>query len=224
MRLFLGIWFSLCCFAADAQPWPAKPVRMVVAYPPGGGIDILARQLADKLASRKLSQLRQRISLLNGLSPLSIEQSCAYIDHRLRVAGYSGGPLFDHGAINVIAQFTEGIPRNINNFCFGALSLGCALGQRVIGLSVVEEVISDLDITKHVTEVASVAPLDYGTAAAAGNGNFAPFPPQASEPGSTLTPAEAKAYMQQLAVQLRDWKRNLDRTELLRHGIRVRHH
>jgi tripartite-type tricarboxylate transporter receptor subunit TctC len=50
MRLFLGIWFSLCCFAADAQPWPAKPVRMVVAYPPGGGIDILARQLADKLA------------------------------------------------------------------------------------------------------------------------------------------------------------------------------
>jgi len=51
MRLFLGIWFSLCCFAADAQPWPAKPVRMVVAYPPGGGIDILARQLADKLAA-----------------------------------------------------------------------------------------------------------------------------------------------------------------------------
>ena len=51
MRLFLGIWFSLCCFAADAQPWPAKPVRIVVAYPPGGGIDILARQLADKLVA-----------------------------------------------------------------------------------------------------------------------------------------------------------------------------
>jgi tripartite-type tricarboxylate transporter receptor subunit TctC len=41
----------LACFAAtaQAQSWPAKPVRMVVAYPPGGGIDILARQLADKL-------------------------------------------------------------------------------------------------------------------------------------------------------------------------------
>jgi tripartite-type tricarboxylate transporter receptor subunit TctC len=51
MKLFLGIWFSLCCFAADAQPWPLKPVRMVVAYPPGGGIDILARQLAEKLAT-----------------------------------------------------------------------------------------------------------------------------------------------------------------------------
>jgi len=200
---------------SDFETPRAKLLQIILAGQP---------ELADKLASRKLSQLRQRISLLNGLSPLSIEQSRAYIDHRLRVAGYSGGPLFDHGAINVIAQFTEGIPRNINNFCFGALSLGCALGQRVIGLSVVEEVISDLDITKHVTEVASVPPLDYETAAAAGNGNFAPFPPQASEPGSTLTPAEAKAYMQQLAVQLRDWKRNVDRTELLRHGIRVRHH
>src|SRR5437016_9637074 len=51
MKLFLGICFSLGCFASDAQPWPVKPVRMVVAYPPGGGIDILARQLADKLAT-----------------------------------------------------------------------------------------------------------------------------------------------------------------------------
>src|SRR5438034_11597501 len=50
MKLILGSLLSLCCFAADARPWPAKPVRIVVAYPPGGGIDILARQLADKLA------------------------------------------------------------------------------------------------------------------------------------------------------------------------------
>jgi tripartite-type tricarboxylate transporter receptor subunit TctC len=50
MKLILGSLLSLCCFAADAQSWPAKPVRIVVAYPPGGGIDILARQLADKLA------------------------------------------------------------------------------------------------------------------------------------------------------------------------------
>jgi tripartite-type tricarboxylate transporter receptor subunit TctC len=41
----------LCCFAcaAQAQPWPAKPVRIVVAYPPGGGIDVMARQIAERL-------------------------------------------------------------------------------------------------------------------------------------------------------------------------------
>jgi tripartite-type tricarboxylate transporter receptor subunit TctC len=35
--------------AAAAQSWPARPVRIVVAYPPGGGIDILGRQLAERL-------------------------------------------------------------------------------------------------------------------------------------------------------------------------------
>ena len=41
----------LACFtaAAQAQTWPAKPVRIVVAYPPGGGIDVMARQIADRL-------------------------------------------------------------------------------------------------------------------------------------------------------------------------------
>jgi len=44
-----GVLFSLFALSAGAQGWPAKPVRIVVAYPPGGGIDVLGRQLADKL-------------------------------------------------------------------------------------------------------------------------------------------------------------------------------
>ena len=47
MRSFLSIVLCLCCFAAHA--WPTKPVRLVVAYPPGGGIDVMARQIAEKL-------------------------------------------------------------------------------------------------------------------------------------------------------------------------------
>jgi tripartite-type tricarboxylate transporter receptor subunit TctC len=46
VKLLPGLLLSLACFAAHA--WPTKPVRIVVAYPPGGGIDVLARQLADK--------------------------------------------------------------------------------------------------------------------------------------------------------------------------------
>src|SRR5882762_1352839 len=35
--------------AAHAQVYPAKPIRMIVAYPPGGGTDIVGRTLAQKL-------------------------------------------------------------------------------------------------------------------------------------------------------------------------------
>ena len=50
MRFFLSILLCFSCFAAQA--WPDKPVRIVVAYPPGGGIDVMARQIAEKLTSR----------------------------------------------------------------------------------------------------------------------------------------------------------------------------
>lgn len=44
----LAFCFSL---GASAQPWPSKPVRIVVAYPAGGVSDVVARALADKLTS-----------------------------------------------------------------------------------------------------------------------------------------------------------------------------
>src|ERR1700728_1505205 len=43
-------------------------------------------ELADKLASRHLAQLRQRISLVSSLKPLSEEETRNYVQHRLRVA------------------------------------------------------------------------------------------------------------------------------------------
>jgi tripartite-type tricarboxylate transporter receptor subunit TctC len=51
MRLLSTLFLLLLAGAAAAQSWPAKPVHIVVAYPPGGGIDIMARQLADKLSA-----------------------------------------------------------------------------------------------------------------------------------------------------------------------------
>lgn len=38
--------------SALAQAWPSKPVKIVVPYPPGGGVDGLARPIAERLTQR----------------------------------------------------------------------------------------------------------------------------------------------------------------------------
>src|SRR5882762_4581062 len=50
---FTGLFFAvLVSTSVIAQDFPAKPVRVVVPFPPGGGADALARLLGPQLASR----------------------------------------------------------------------------------------------------------------------------------------------------------------------------
>src|ERR687891_2429880 len=51
MRFIVLAFAAALSLPLFAQSWPAKPVRIVVAYPPGGGIDVMARQLAERLGS-----------------------------------------------------------------------------------------------------------------------------------------------------------------------------
>jgi tripartite-type tricarboxylate transporter receptor subunit TctC len=43
--------------AADADTYPSKPIRFVVAFPPGGGTDLVARTIAPRLAERLAQQV-----------------------------------------------------------------------------------------------------------------------------------------------------------------------
>ena len=45
--LLAGVFFSLTAFAQD---WPSKPVRWIVPYPPGGGTDVIARIVQNRMS------------------------------------------------------------------------------------------------------------------------------------------------------------------------------
>ena len=49
LAFLLGITFLLNAFAQE--PWPARPVRFILPFPPGGGTDILGRMIAERLSA-----------------------------------------------------------------------------------------------------------------------------------------------------------------------------
>ena len=46
MRAFLATLLALVSSLAGAQSYPAKPIHAVVAFPPGGPVDIAVRVIA----------------------------------------------------------------------------------------------------------------------------------------------------------------------------------
>ncbi|PZP97953.1 MAG: LacI family transcriptional regulator [Variovorax paradoxus] len=51
-RTLAAAALTLASVAAQAQAWPAKPVKLVVSYPPGGTLDAVARIIATPLSQR----------------------------------------------------------------------------------------------------------------------------------------------------------------------------
>ena len=78
-------------------------------------------QLDDYLESPELVQLKQRIALKARLDRLGMEDTKAYIRHRLNVAGAEERELFSEAALKAVAQVSDGVPRVINQICDNAL-------------------------------------------------------------------------------------------------------
>jgi type II secretory pathway predicted ATPase ExeA len=103
-------------------------------------------ELARRLKNPHLAQLSQRIAVLTGLKRLPASETFQYIHHRLEIAGYDGPEVFTSGSVALIAKVSQGIPRNINNICFNAMSLACAMGSKRIGPQIVQEALNDLSL------------------------------------------------------------------------------
>ncbi len=82
-------------------------------------------QFRRALASPDLDQLRQRVLASYHLGPLNEEETRAYIEYRLKAAGWSGSnPSFEAGAFAAVYRHTGGVPRRINRLCSRVLLYG----------------------------------------------------------------------------------------------------
>jgi tripartite-type tricarboxylate transporter receptor subunit TctC len=52
MKFALAASLAVACIAASAQAWPTRPVKVIIPFPPGGTLDAVGRQLAQKLSEQ----------------------------------------------------------------------------------------------------------------------------------------------------------------------------
>lgn len=105
-------------------------------------------ELRETMASPGLMQLRQRISVSCHLHALSRDETLAYILHRMKVAGNPEAVLFTDDAIDLIYQFSRGIPRLVNIICDFLMLAAFADETRTITAEMTQEVAHDLDFER----------------------------------------------------------------------------
>ena len=71
-------------------------------------------ELDEKLAARKIRQLRERITHSLYLPPLPLDDIHAYLNFRIRASGYTGPELFSRKVAKAIERYSHGLIRRIN--------------------------------------------------------------------------------------------------------------
>ncbi|PKO88753.1 MAG: ATPase [Betaproteobacteria bacterium HGW-Betaproteobacteria-12] len=96
------------------------------------------------LQSPHMMQFRQRVIAACHIGPLDVEETRAYIEHRLKCAGSSGQPVINAGAHEAIFKASSGIPRRINSVCDRLLLFGFLSGKKDFDEADVEEVAREI--------------------------------------------------------------------------------
>ena len=111
-------------------------------------------ELDQKLDSQDLRQLKQRIALRCKLEPLSLQETGRYISQRLWLAGArdNSRAIFGESAIELVYQYSRGIPRLVNNICEAALVASFALKSSVVLPELIEEVATDFCLSNPVLQ------------------------------------------------------------------------
>jgi len=101
-------------------------------------------ELDDLLADPRLRQVRDRVIHRFELLPLPAEEARAYIDHRLRSAGWQGARLFSSTALARLIKASDGRARRINLLADKALLAAYAQGDRSVEMRHVKSAMQEL--------------------------------------------------------------------------------
>jgi len=112
-----------------------KVLRIILAGQP---------ELNDKLNSKELVQLTQRVRLRFHLSALSAPDTSSYIDHRLEVAGSQGRRIFAENTYNVIFKYTGGVPRLVNTLCDTSMMAAFGRDSEIVAMEDLQSAIREL--------------------------------------------------------------------------------
>jgi general secretion pathway protein A len=112
-----------------------KVLRIILAGQP---------ELNDKLNSKELVQLTQRVRLRFHLSALSAPETSSYIDHRLEVAGSQGRRIFAEDTYSVIFKYTGGVPRLVNTLCDTSMMAAFGRDSDVVAMGDLQSAIHEL--------------------------------------------------------------------------------
>lgn len=77
------------------------------------------------------------------LSPLRVDDCAAYIHHYLKAASAQATKIFSKGALNLIIEHSQGIPKIINITCTDVLVAGLLAGEKPISVATVQTILHD---------------------------------------------------------------------------------
>lgn len=101
-------------------------------------------EFRQTLQSPRLEQFRQRVIAACHLTPLRQEEVRTYIEHRLKLAGWTDHPHLEEAIFDEIFQLTQGVPRRINTLFDRVLLFGFLEERRVIDQESVRTVAEEL--------------------------------------------------------------------------------
>lgn len=105
-------------------------------------------ELDEKLNHPSIRQLKQRITFNYQLDHLTRDEVHYYVNHRLMIAGYTGGRLFSSTGLNTLYKKAKGIPRLINILAHKAMLVAYGKGKYQINSQDVRLAAADTPSTK----------------------------------------------------------------------------